>query len=88
MACIKYGLEDQIRIFVKSHFLGRYGSAVLQQQWENMIQEVPVFYVFFQNKLIFVVDKIPHSKGMTPYIGISKIWSTQLLSCDFDILWW
>ena len=39
-----------------------------------MIQEVSVFYVFFKT-LIFVVDTIPHSQGMTPYLGISKIQS-------------
>ena len=35
---IKDRLEGQIKIFVKSHFLGRYGSVILQQQWEDMIQ--------------------------------------------------
>ena len=65
MAYIKDGLEGNIRIFVKSYFLGRYGSVVLQEQWEDMIEEVSVF-CFFQNTLIFNVDKITHSQGMEP----------------------
>ena len=38
-----------------------------------MTQEVSVFYVFFQNLLIFVVDKIPHLQSTTPYLGMLKI---------------
>ena len=50
---------------MKSYFLGRYGSVVLQEQWEDMIEAVSVF-CFFQNTLIFNVDKITHSQGMEP----------------------
>ena len=50
---------------MKSYFLVRYGSVVLQEQWEDMIEEVSVF-CFFQNTLIFNVDKITHSQGMEP----------------------
>ena len=45
-------------------------------------------FFFFQSILIFVVDNIPHSQGMTPYLGNSKIWSTQLLLFDFSIMQW
>ena len=48
LAYIKDGFKGQIRIFVKSDICGRYGSVVLQQQREDMIQEVSVFYVFFK----------------------------------------
>ena len=63
---------------MKSHFFfgggGGYGNVVLQQQWEDIIQKVYAFFMFiFQNSLIFFVDKIPHSQGTTPYLGISKI---------------
>ena len=53
-----------------------------------MIQQVSVFYVFFQKSLIFVVEKIPHSQSTIPYLGISNIWSTQLLLFDFVIMQW
>ena len=44
---------------------------------------------FLQNSLIFAVDKIPHLQGTTPCLGISKIWSIQLLLFDFVIIrWW
>ena len=56
----------------------RYGSVALQQQWENMVQEVSVFYVFLKNTLIFVVDKTPRSQGMTPYLDISETWSIHI----------
>ena len=66
---------------------GRYGNVILQQQWEDMIQEVSTFYVF--SKLInLVVDKLPHSQGTKPYLDISKIWSIQLLLLDFVIMQW
>ena len=87
MTYIKNGLEG-LGIFVKSHFLGRYGIVVLRQQWEDMIQEVSVFYGFFQNTLIFAVDKFLHLRGMTTYLGISEIWSIQLLLFDFAIMQW
>ena len=50
LAYIKDGLEGQTRIFVESHFFGRYGSVVLQIQREDMIQKVS-FLTFF-SKLI------------------------------------
>ena len=49
------------RIFVKSHFLGRYRSVVLEQQLEDRIKEVSDF--FKKNSLIFAVDQILHSQG-------------------------
>ena len=65
---------------------GGYGSAALQQQWEDMIQEVSVFSLFFHNSLVFLVDKIPTPQGATPYFDISNIWETQLLLFDFVIM--
>ena len=87
MDYIKDGLEGQIRIFVKSHLFGRYGSVAIQQQCGGMIQEV-CFLCLFQNSLLFVVDKIPHSQGTIPYLGISKIWTIQLLLLDFIVVQW
>ena len=34
--------------FREKPFLGRYDSVVLQQQWEDMIQEVFLFYLFLK----------------------------------------
>ena len=50
MVYIKESLEGQIRVFVKSNFLGRYDSAVLQELWEDMIEEVSVI-IFFSKKI-------------------------------------
>ena len=48
------------------HFLGKYnGSVVLQQQWKDMTEEISVFYLFFQNSLVFVLDKILHKRHHT-----------------------
>ena len=69
---------------MKSHFLGRYRSLALQQQWEDRIQEVSVFLCFFKNSLIFPMDN-PHSQGQKPYLSISKTLSIQLLF-DFVIM--
>ena len=34
--------------FREKPFLGRYGSVVPQQHWEDMMQEVFVFYLFLE----------------------------------------
>ena len=39
-------LEGQIKNFVINYFWEGYASVVLQQKWEDMIQEVSVFYLF------------------------------------------
>ena len=62
--------------FCEKSFFERYGSIVLQQQWEDTIK-VSVFYVFFFKK---------HLQGTTIYLGISKIWSIQLILFDFVIM--
>ena len=36
------------KYFCQSYFLRRYSNAVLQQQREDMIQEVSVYYDFFK----------------------------------------
>ena len=48
-----------------------------------------LLFMFFSKHTDLCCGKIPHSKGITPYLGISEIWSIQLLLFDFGIMqWW
>ena len=86
MAYIKDGLKGQIRIFVQRHFWGHMVVLFYNNNGKTCYKKYQFYLHFFQNTLIFVVDKIPHSQDTEPYQDISKIWSIQLLLFDFVIM--
>ena len=74
-----------MKIFEKSFFGGDMSTTAMDKY---DTKSICFLCSFFQNSLIFVVDKVPHSQGTTPYLGISKKWSMQLLLFDFVIMQW
>ena len=74
-----------MNIFEKSFFGGDMSITAMDK---HDTKSICFLRSFFQNSLIFVMDKVPHSQGTTTYLGISKIWSIQLLLFDFVIMKW
>ena len=74
-----------MNIFEKSFFGGDMSRTAMDK---HDTKSICFLRSFFQNSLIFVMDKVPHSQGTTTYLGISKIWSIQLLLSDFVIMKW